>query len=360
MTKEEIKALFLNNFESFKSRFIDEEIDITCLVAEEQDRFRCLQILANHEPMMYAAIGMVARDVFGLSDQDINEAIQNAECLDRFNDSQKYFVDFCKGSNCLVSKEEHDEAISEISILESKLQKYIFLEAKRLEQERKNQGLFTANGVTFKMIAVQGGTYTMGAADNDPEAYDCEKPAHKETVSDFMIGETPVTQELWQAVMCANPSYFEGDMQRPVDSVSWDDCQTFIRKLNQLTGQNFRLPSEAEWEYAARGGNRSKGYKYAGSNDVDAVAWYNGNSGSTTHKVKTKQPNELGIYDMSGNVYEWCEDKYSENYNSQRNWGYRVLRGGSWFSLARFVRVSYRISLTPGDGSSYGGLRLAL
>ena len=157
MTKEEIKALFLNNFESFKSRFIDEEIDITCLAAEEQDRFECLQILANHEPMMYAAIGMVARDVFGLSDQDINEAIQNAECLDKFNDSQKYFVDFCKGSNCLVSKEEHDEAISKISILEAKLQKYISMEAKeqaeeverkeaaRMEQERKKQGAFTTS-----------------------------------------------------------------------------------------------------------------------------------------------------------------------------------------------------------------------
>ena len=233
-------------------------------------------------------------------------------------------------------------------------------EAERLEQERKNQGLFTANGVTFKMIAVQGGTYTMGAADNDPEAYECEKPAHKETVSDFMIGETPVTQDLWQAVMGSNPSNFKGNMQRPVEQVSWNDCQTFIRKLNQLTGQNFRLPSEAEWEYAARGGNRSKGYKYAGSNDVDAVAWYDDNSGSTTHKVKTKQPNELGIYDMSGNVWEWCQDNWCDDYNSPRDSGGRVLRGGSWRYDAGDVRVSYRSISAPGFRHFSYGLRLAL
>ncbi len=220
--------------------------------------------------------------------------------------------------------------------------------------------VFTVEGVSFTMIKVQGATYIMGASDNDLDACVIEKPAHKEKISDFMIGETPVTQELWQAVMCANPSYFEGDMQRPVDSVSWDDCQAFIRKLNQLTGQNFRLPSEAEWEYAARGGNRSKGYKYAGSNSVDAVAWYDDNSGRTTHPVKTKQPNELGIYDMSGNVWEWCQDNWCDDYNSPRDSGYRVLRGGTWFYVARGVRVSSRGYLHPNFGGYYVGLRLAL
>ena len=221
--------------------------------------------------------------------------------------------------------------------------------------------VFTVEGVSFTMIAVQGGTYTMGATSKKgSDARDCEKPAHKETVSDFMIGETPVTQELWQAVMCANPSHFAGDMQRPVECVSWDDCQTFIRKLNQLTGQNFRLPSEAEWEYAARGGNRSKGCKYAGSNDVDTVAWYNGNSNRTTHPVKTKQPNELGIYDMSGNVREWCQDKWCRDYNSPRDSGGRVLRGGTWFDDARDVRVSYRDHFAPGYRLDFNGLRLAL
>ncbi|MBR3938826.1 MAG: SUMF1/EgtB/PvdO family nonheme iron enzyme [Bacteroidales bacterium] len=239
-------------------------------------------------------------------------------------------------------------------------------EQERIAEEQRNarkqqSGIFTANGVTFKMIAVQGGTYTMGAtSEQGSDAYSDEKPAHNEYVSDFMIGETEVTQELWQAVMGSNPSNFTGDMQRPVERVSWDDCQTFIRKLNQLTGQNFRLPSEAEWEYAARGGNRSNGYKYAGSNSVGTVAWYGDNSGSTTHKVKTKQPNELGIYDMSGNVWEWCQDKWCDNYNSPRNSGGRVLRGGSWISHAGDVRVSSRIDNTPGNWDFNYGLRLAL
>ncbi len=220
---------------------------------------------------------------------------------------------------------------------------------------------FIVKGVTFTMIAVEGGTYTMGAtSEQGSDAWDDEKPAHKETVSDFMIGETPVTQELWQAVMGSNPSSFTGDLQRPVERVSWNDCQEFIRKLNQLTGQNFRLPSEAEWEYAARGGNRSKGYKYAGSNDVDAVAWRLPNSGKTTHRVKNKQPNELGIYDMSGNVWEWCQDKWCGDYNSPRNFGYRVLRGGSWDDYARSVRVSNRNSHGPGRRNNDYGLRLAL
>ncbi len=234
--------------------------------------------------------------------------------------------------------------------------------AEEQRKARKQQsGIYTANGVSFKMIAVQGGTYTMGAtSEQDSDAWDHEKPAHKETVSDFMIGETPVTQELWQAVMGNNPSYFTGDLQRPVEQVSWDDCQEFIRKLNQLTGQNFRLPSEAEWEYAARGGNRSNGYKYAGSNSVGTVAWYYDNSGSTTHKVKTKQPNELGIYDMSGNVCEWCQDKWCGNYNSPRNSGYRVLRGGGWAYGARGVRVSDRNFCDPDHGDDTIGLRLAL
>ena len=252
-------------------------------------------------------------------------------------------------------KQELSSSLAEIQ----KLRRTFEYETQSLdEQERKKQGVFTINGVTFKMIAVQGGTYTMGAtSEQGSDAWDDEKPAHKETVSDLMIGETPVTQELWQAVMGSNPSSFKGDMQRPVEQVSWNDCQKFIKKLNQLTGQNFRLPTEAEWEYVARGGNRSKGYKYAGSNDVGTVAWYNGNSGSTTHKVKTKQPNELGIYDMSGNVLERCQDKY---YNSQRNSGDRVLRGGSWGNGARRVRVSVRYYSGPGNRSRYIGLRLAL
>ena len=247
-------------------------------------------------------------------------------------------------------------------VMDEKLPYEDFIEVELLpliEKQEEQSGRFTANGVSFTMIPVQGGTYQMGASADDDKADDDEKPRHIETVGNFMIGETPVTQALWQAVMGSNPSYFTGDMQRPVENVSWDDCQTFIRKLNQLTGENFRLPTEAEWEYAARGGNRSQGYKYSGGNDAEAVAWYGDNSDGTTHRVKTKQPNELGIYDMSGNVYEWCQDKWCNDYYSPRNSGYRVLRGGSWDDDARYVRVSYRYNYYPGRRYSNNGLRLA-
>ena len=168
---------------------------------------------------------------------------------------------------------------------------------------------FSVNGITFKMVKVQGGTFTMGAtAEQGGVVTSDEKPAHEVTLSSFSIGQTEVTQELWEAVMGSNPSYWKGS-KLPVEQVSWNDCQEFVKKLNALTGQKFRLPSEAEWEYAARGDSQSRGYKYSGSNNIDDVAWYDGNS-DKTHAVATKQPNELGIYDMSGNVLEWCQDWY--------------------------------------------------
>ena len=188
------------------------------------------------------------------------------------------------------------------------------------------------------------------------------------TLSSFAIGQTEVTQELWQAVMGSNPSNFKG-AKLPVECVSWNDCQTFIEKLNQLTGKKFRLPTEAEWEYAARGGKNSKGYKYAGSNTIDDVAWYTNNSGSQTHEVATKSPNELGLYDMSGNVWEWCQDWYGSSYYSNSpqtnptgpsSGSSRVLRGGSWDLYARYCRVSIRGISSPGNRIYYYGLRLAM
>ena len=226
---------------------------------------------------------------------------------------------------------------------------------------------FTVNGVSFTMVGVEGGTFTMGAtSEQGSDPWDDEYPTHSVTLSSFSIGETEVTQELWKAVMGSNPSYFSGT-NLPVEYVSWNDCQTFITKLNQLTGKNFRLPTEAEWEYAARGGNKSKGYKYAGSNTLSDVAWYTDNSSSKTHPVKQKQANELGLYDMSGNVWEWCQDWYgSYSSSSQTNptgpaaGSYRVGRGGGWFSHAGRCRVSIRSSSTPTSCNDFLGLRLAL
>ena len=217
------------------------------------------------------------------------------------------------------------------------------------------------------MVYVSGGTFTMGAtSEQGSDAWDDEKPAHSVTLSGYYIGKYEVTQELWEAVMGSNPSYFKGD-NLPVERVSWNDVQEFLRKLNAMTGKNYRLPTEAEWEFAARGGNNSRGYKYSGGNSIGNVAWFGGNSGSRTHAVGTKSPNELGIYDMSGNVYEWCQDWYgSYSSSSQRNpqgpnsGSRRVIRDGSWGSNARDCRVSYRLSLTPGRRGSVLGFRLAL
>ena len=227
--------------------------------------------------------------------------------------------------------------------------------------------VYTVNGVSFKMIPVEGGTFTMGAtAEQGSDAYSDETPTHQVTLSSYAIGETEVTQELWEAVMGSNPSNFSGN-QLPVECVSWNDCQTFITKLNQLTGANFRLPTEAEWEFAARGGNKSLGYKYAGGNSIGDVAWYDNNSSSNTHAVAQKQPNELGLYDMSGNVYEWCQDWYGSygsaaqtNPTGPASGAYRVLRGGGCNLTARRCRVSRRSYFLPHNLATNLGLRLAL
>lgn len=225
---------------------------------------------------------------------------------------------------------------------------------------------FTVNGVQFTMVEVGGGTFTMGAtSEQGSDAWDEEKPAHEVTLSDYYIGQTEVTQALWEAVMGSNPSDSKGG-NLPVERVSWDDCQVFIQKLNQLTGKQFRLPTEAEWEYAARGGRKSRGYKYAGGNNIDSVAWCDGNSGNETHPVATKQANELGIYDMSGNVLEWCSDWCGDYTSSSQSdpqgsssGSFRVIRGGCYYNFARNCRVSYRISNTLDYRCGYLGLRLS-
>ena len=241
-------------------------------------------------------------------------------------------------------------------------------------QQQTTDQTFTVNGVSFTMKRVEGGTFWMGAQSTDQgeqnydsEAYDYESPVHSVTLSTFYMGETEVTQELWQAVMGSNPSHFSGT-NLPVEQVSWNMIvNEFLPALNAATGQNFRLPTEAEWEYAARGGNQGHDYKYAGSNTIGNVAWYYGNSNNQTHAVAMKQPNELGLYDMSGNVWEWCGDWYG-NYSSgsQTNpqgpssGSGRVLRGGGWGDDARNCRVSRRGNSIPVNTAVSYGFRLAL
>ena len=223
------------------------------------------------------------------------------------------------------------------------------------------------NGITIDMVKVEAGTFMMGATSEMQNPYDDEKPVHQVTLTnDYYMGKYEVTQALWKAVMGSNPSEFKGD-NLPVEQVSWNDCQEFISKLNGLTGKKFRLPAEAEWEYAARGGKKSRGYQYSGSSNVSDVAWYDGNSGSKTHPVGTKQANELGIYDMSGNVYEWCQDWCGSYVNSSQTnptgtvsgW-YRVRRGGCWDNYARDCRSSYRSSSALDYRDNSLGLRLVL
>lgn len=243
------------------------------------------------------------------------------------------------------------------------------------QNENPDEMVINVKGVSFKMKKVEGGTFLMGAQSEDknqpnydPDAFEDESPVHRVTLSDYYIGETLVTQELWKAVMDSNPSEFKSifnkkRLKHPVENVSWNDCQEFIKKLNAIIGKTFRLPTEAEWEYAARGGNKSKGYKYSGSNNIDDVAWCEGNSSGKTHEVGTKAPNELGLYDMSGNVWEWCSDWYGEysaspqtNPKGPTSGSYRVLHGGSWHFIAEGCLT--RLGGIPDNRDSSVGLRL--
>ena len=232
---------------------------------------------------------------------------------------------------------------------------------------------FTVGDQTFKMIYVKAGTFTMGAGAKEAGANSWEKPAHEVTLTeDYYIGELEVTQGLWMALMDANPSQYQdvdSDMSLPVEKVNYFDVQEFIEKLNAKTGRTFVLPTEAQWEYAARGGQQSKGYKYSGSNELDEVAWYDGNAGFKTHPAGSKLPNELGIYDMCGNVMEWCSDWYG-NYSSasqvdpkgapSNSDNYRVSRGGGFFSLAGDMRVVFRAGSEAKSHMFFQGFRLAM
>ncbi len=244
--------------------------------------------------------------------------------------------------------------------------------------EQKNEfstKTFAVDSINFKMIAVACGTFQMGATPEQTNAYKDELPVHSVTLGNYYIGETEVTQGLWQAVMGNNPSYFSGNSSFPVETVSYNDCLQFIDRLNNLLaaelpeGYCFCLPTEAQWEFAARGGSSSAAFQYSGSNSVGGVAWYDANSNGTPSGVMQKMSNALGIYDMSGNVYEWCRDWYGKEYyyvspslNPQgpSEGTHRVIRGGSWDLEAKHCRVSLRNYASPEARGYSNGFRLAL
>ena len=207
------------------------------------------------------------------------------------------------------------------------------------------------NGVTLEMVGLPAGQFLMGSPDSDPDASDFEKPQHQVQVNSFAIGKYPITQAQYEAVMGINPSLFQNNPQNPVESVSWDDAQAFCQKLSQITGKTYRLPTEAEWEYACRAGTTTRFYFGDDANQLGDYAWYEGNSGGTTHPVGQKKPNAWGLYDMHGNVWEWCEDNWHDSYKSAPSDGsawlikdndYQILRGGSWYGLPNLCRSAYR------------------
>ncbi len=228
---------------------------------------------------------------------------------------------------------------------------------------------FTVEGVDFTMVKVNSGTFTMGAMEGDLEVTSREKPAHQVTLTkDFYIGQTEVTQELYQAVMGVNPSYFSTGGKLPVEHVSYNDAIEFCSRLSNATGRTFTLPTEAQWEYAARGGHKAPATPtiYAGSNDIDAVTWWYTNT-EETQNVGGKAANELGLYDMSGNVREWCLDWYGDYTDAAQTDPQgpstgtdRVSRGGSWACRAYECRTTWRFNFAPGNIYGDQGLRVVM
>ena len=232
------------------------------------------------------------------------------------------------------------------------------------ETKWHQQRIYSLGDAPLKLVRVDGGTFQMGS--NDVAANDNRRPAHNVTLSTYYIGETEVTQALWEAVMGSNPSTYQS-ANNPVDNVSWDDCQTFITALNERTGLRFRLPTEAEWEFAARGGNKSQGYTYAGSNDISEVSWYVWSDIESSQPVASLKANELGLYDMSGNLVEWVAD-WMGSYGSSdvtnptgpASGTEHVLRGGDWTHASSFHEVTFRTSSYPNSRNFIYGFRLCL
>lgn len=304
----------------------------------------------NGEPIIGAAIKENGTDNWAITDMEGN-----------------FFID-AKSPTVTITVLYVGWQSKQVKLTAGHKEQITLIENKKKESETANSiSIPVKDGINIEMIKVEAGTFMMGATKEVKEPYKIELPAHEVLLTeDYYIGKYEVTQALWNVVMDSKYSTNDGDLL-PKNYVSWNDCQEFIEKLNKITGLKFRLPTEAEWEYAARGGKKSKRYLYSGSNNVLDVAWYDGNSSNKRHPVGTKQANELGIFDMGGNVSEWCQDLWGQYQNdSQINplgssaGTKHVLRGGNYFFDIRICYLSYRMFAESNYKDAFNGFRLAL
>lgn len=304
----------------------------------------------NGEPIIGAAIKENGTDNWAITDMEGN-----------------FFID-AKSPTVTITVLYVGWQSKQVELTAGHKEQITLIENKKKESETANSiSIPVKDGINIEMIKVEAGTFMMGATKEVKEPYKIELPAHEVLLTeDYYIGKYEVTQALWNVVMDSKYSTNDGDLL-PKNYVSWNDCQEFIEKLNKITGLKFRLPTEAEWEYAARGGKKSKRYLYSGSNNVLDVAWYDGNSSNKRHPVGTKQANELGIFDMGGNVSEWCQDLWGQYQNdSQINplgsspGTKHVLRGGNYFFDIRICYLSYRMFAESHYKDAFNGFRLAL
>lgn len=304
----------------------------------------------NGEPIIGAAIKENGTDNWAITDMEGN-----------------FFID-AKSPTVTITVLYVGWQSKQVELTAGHKEQITLIENKKKESETANSiSIPVKDGINIEMIKVEAGTFMMGATKEVKGPYKIELPAHEVLLTeDYYIGKYEVTQALWNVVMDSKYSTNDGDLL-PKNYVSWNDCQEFIEKLNKITGLKFRLPTEAEWEYAARGGKKSKRYLYSGSNNVLDVAWYDGNSSNKRHPVGTKQANELGIFDMGGNVSEWCQDLWGQYQNdSQINplgssaGTKHVLRGGNYFFDIRICYLSYRMFAESNYKDAFNGFRLAL
>jgi len=357
-----------------------------------------LKILSLTLAVKQEKIEVISQPVVGKPTTRVTFIWENADNVKMLLNNQSFFltgntpknIEVQSGEGYLLKIEQPDKKYEypEFLVFEAKADTLylqieggnIKIENPALRAETKRKNAEAINSITQNMVKIQGGTFTMGCTREQSDCGSDEKPAHQVTISGFYMSKYEVTQAQWRAVMGAsaslsNPSSFKDCDDCPVESVNYSDVQAFINQLNLITGKKFRLPTEAEWEYAARGGSASSvstgstsATMYSGSNNLDEVAWYNGNSGSRTHPVGQKKPNSLGLYDMSGNVWEWCSDMYDDTYyktspannpKGPTSGSYRVVRGGSWVSDATSCRSANRFNDAPDDRYINFGFRLS-